>query len=139
MVQRLDPNSVSDLVLRAILLTGFVCLLRPNSYKSLTWDHVTFIPTVDAKGMVSMELVLRIPDCKSVGYAAALGGADRSVTLKEFAIPGLCVVRTLVALGMKMGLFELSLKQASQQGSFIVKTGFSFRQSGVGSSRPQRQ
>ena len=114
MVQRLDPSSVADLVLKTILLTGFTCLLRPNSYQLLTWDHVTFVASVDVMGIVIMEVVVRVLDIKSVGYVVALGGVDISVTLKEFSVPELCVVRTLVVLSMKMNAFELSLKPACQ-------------------------
>ena len=43
MVQMLDPLSVADLVLRTMMLTGFTCFLRPNSYHQLKFRDLTFL------------------------------------------------------------------------------------------------
>lgn len=121
MVQTLDPSSVSDLVLRAILLAGFTCLFRPNSYQLLKWRDVSFAAELDVEGNIHVEMVIDVPDSKAVAYAAALGGASRSVKLKEFVNRDLCVVRTCVALADKMGAFDLSLAEACLQLRFVVK------------------
>ena len=121
MVQILDPTSVADLVLRAILLIGFTCLFRPNSYQSLKWKDVTFSAVVDVDGNLRVEAVVTVPDTKSVAYAAALGGTSRKVKLKEFSIRDLCGVRTLVALGNKMGAFDRDLADACRHKRFVVK------------------
>ena len=116
MVQLLDPMSVSDLVLRAVMLTGFACLFRPNSYQALKWRHVTFQAHVDEEGNLHVEVVVVVPDTKSVDYAAALGGKG-----KEFEVRELCVVRTLVALAVKMGVLDLELREACRKQRFVVK------------------
>ena len=85
MVQMLDPTSISDLVLRAIILTGYTCLFRPNSYQSLRWEHLTFTAEVDGLGNLKVEAIVDVPDDKSVAFAAAGGGESRKVKLKEFA------------------------------------------------------
>ena len=121
MVQMLDPLSVSDMVLRAVVLIGFTCLFRPDSYQELKWRHVTFQAHVDEEGDLRVEVVVVVPDIKSVGYAAALGGVGRSVKLKEFEVRELCGVRTLVALAMEMGVLELDLLKACREQSFVVK------------------
>ena len=121
MVQMLDPLNVADLVLRAVMLTGFTCLFRPNSYQSLRWRHVTFEAHVDEEGNLHVEVVLAVPDSKSVGYAAAIGGLGRSVKLKEFEVRDLCVVRTLVALAVKIGVLDLDLTEACRKQRFAVK------------------
>ena len=121
MVEMLDPLSVSNLVLRAVLLVGFTCLFRPNSYQGLKWQHVTFQAHVDEEGELRVEVVIVVPDIKSVGYATALGGVGRSVKLKEFEVRELCAVHTLVALAVKMGVLELDLLEACMQQSFVVK------------------
>ena len=121
MVQFLDPMSVSDLVLRAVMLTGFTCLFRPNSYQALKWRHVTFEAHIDEEGNLHVEVVVVVPDTKSVGYAAALGRLGRSVKLKEFEVRELCVVRTLVALAVKMGVLDLDLPKACRKQRFVVK------------------
>ena len=141
MVQMLDPTSVSDLILRAILLAGFTCLFRPNSYQLLKWRHVSFSAELDVDGKLHVEVVIAVPDSKSVAFAAALGGASRSVKLKEFlnrdlclvrtlvvlsnkmgvSNRDLCLVRTLVILSNKMGVLDLSLAEACLQQRFVVK------------------
>ena len=121
MVQMLDPTSVSDLVLRAILLVDFTCLFRPNSYQLLKWRDVSFSAEVDADGKLHVEVVIAVPYTKSVAFAAALGGASRSVKLKEFSNRELCLVRTLVVLSNKIGVLDLSLEQACLQQRFVVK------------------
>ena len=121
MVQMLDPTSVSDLILRAILLAGFTCLFRPNSYQLLKWRHVSFSAELDVDGKLHVEVVIAVPDSKSVAFAAALGGASRSVKLKEFSNRDLCLVRTLVVLSNKMGVLDLSLAEACLQQRFVVK------------------
>ena len=121
MVQMLDPTSVTDLVLRAILLAGFTCLFRPNSYQLLKWRHVSFSAEVGVDGDLHMEMVIVVPDSKSVAFAAALGGASRCVKLKEFPKRDLCVVRTFVVLSNKMGVLDLSLADACLRQRFVVK------------------
>ena len=121
MVQILDPTSVADLVLRNILLIGFTCLLRPNSYQLLKWRHVTFTAEVDVGGNLQVEVVVVVPDTKSVAYAAAVGGLSRTVKLKEFTIRDLCGVRTLLVLANKMGVLERDLVDACLHKSFVVK------------------
>ena len=68
-----------------------------------------------------MEVVIEIPDSKSVAYAAAQGRPNRVVKLKEFTLRELCVVRTLVALGVKMGVFDRALEDACIQQRFVFK------------------
>ena len=121
MVEMLDPLSVADLVLRAIILTGFTCFFRSNSYQLLTWKDVCFTSYLDPDGNIHVEVVVVVPDTKAVAYGAALGGGPRKVKLEEFNVRELCVVRTLVALGMKMGVFDLDMEAACLQQSFVVK------------------
>ena len=64
---------------------------------------------------------MEVPNSKSIAYGAALGGGPRKVKLEEFNVRELCVVRTLVALGMKMGVFDLDVKAACLQQRFVVK------------------
>ena len=68
-----------------------------------------------------MEVVIVVPHSKAVAFAAALGGASRSVKLKEFPNRDLCGGRTLVVLSNKMGVFYLSLADACLQQRFVVK------------------
>ena len=68
-----------------------------------------------------MEMVIAVPDSKSVAFAAALGGASRSVKLKKFPNRDLCVVRTFVVLANKMGDLDLSLADACLRQRFVVK------------------
>ena len=64
---------------------------------------------------------MEVPDSKSVAYGAALGGGPRKVRLQEFNVRELCVVRTLVALGMKMGVFDRDMEAACLHQRFVVK------------------
>ena len=121
LVHLLDPCSVFDLVLRAIILTGFTCLFRPNSHQSLKWKDITFEAVVDGDGNLVMEVVIVVPDSKAVAYGAAQGRPNRVVKLREFALRELCVVRTLVALGLKMGVFDRGFEAACIQQRFVVK------------------
>ena len=115
----MDPLSVMDLVLRAMLLTGFTCFFfRPNSYHTLRWRDLTF---KDEFGNLRVVVVVAVPDSKSTGYAAALGGKARHVKLVEFGVRELCVVRSLVALGMKLGVFDLDLRGACTKLCCTVK------------------
>ena len=68
-----------------------------------------------------MEVSVAVPDLKMVAYAAAIGGVSRRVKLCEFAPRELCVVRTLVALGVKLGVFDLDLRGACEQRQFVVQ------------------
>ena len=68
-----------------------------------------------------MVVVVAVPDSKSAVYVVALGGLARHVKLMEFGVMELCVVRSLVALGMKMGVFDLDLPGACAKRRFMVK------------------
>ena len=122
LVQTLDPMSVPDLVLRATILMGFTCFLRPNSFHELRWRDLTFDASLDEAGDLHLEVVVSVPDLKMVAFAAAIGGVSRKVKLCEFAPRELCVVRTLVALGVKLGVFDLDLKGACGQRRFVVRS-----------------
>lgn len=106
LVQQLDPRSVADLILRAVILVGFSCLFRPNSYQLLRWRHVTFETRKDADGSYHLEVLVTVPDNKAVVYAAAVGGVGRTVRLKEFHTLEFCAARTLYAVALKMGIFD---------------------------------
>ena len=121
MIEVLDPLSVADLVLRAIILTGFTCFFRSNSYQLLKWKDLTFTTYLDPNGDLHVEVVVDVPDMKAVAYGAALGGVGRKVKLEEFHVRDLCVVRTLVAVGVKMGVFDLDMKEACLQQRFVVR------------------
>ena len=121
MVEMLDPLSVADLVLRAIILTGFTCFFRANSYQLLTWKDLTFTSYIDTEGNLHVEVVVDVPDIKAVAFGAALGGVARKVKLEEFHVRDLCVVRTLVALGAKMGVFDRDMEEACLQQRFVVR------------------
>lgn len=68
-----------------------------------------------------MEVVVSVPDIKSVGFAAALGGQARQVKLCEFAPRELCIVRSLVTLGMKLDVFDKKLNEACKERRFVVR------------------
>ena len=121
MVEMLDPLSVADLVLRAIILTGFTCFFRSTNSQSLTWKDVCFTSYLDPDGNIHVEVVVEVLDSKAVASGAALGGGPRKVKLEELNVKELCVVRALVALGMKMGVFDLDMEAACLQQSFVVK------------------
>lgn len=121
MVQMMDPLSVADLVLRTTILIGFTCFIRPNSYHQLKFGDLTFPADNDENGNLRIEIVVAVPDSKSVAYAAAVGGLARKVKLQEFGIRDLCAVRTLVALGQKLGVFDCDFREACDKCRFVVK------------------
>ena len=117
----MDPLSVMDLVLWAMFLTGFTCFFRPNSYHILRWRDLTFKADKDEFGNLRVVVEVAVPNSKSVAYAAALGVQARHVKLVEFGVRELCLVRSLVALGMKLGVFDLDLRKACTKLCFMVK------------------
>ena len=117
----LDPLGVADLVLRALLLTGFTCLFRPNSYHRLKWRYLSFLAEKDEDGILRIEETVSVLDSKAVAYASALEGLARRVTLFEFGIRDLCAVRTYVALGKKLGVFDYDLRETCKKYRFVVK------------------
>ena len=77
LVQTLDPTSFADFVFKAVLLVGFTCFLRPNSFQELRWMDLTFEATLDEAGDLHVEVLVSVPDLNVVENNAALGGASR--------------------------------------------------------------
>lgn len=122
LVLSLDPTGIGDLVLKVMFLAGITCFLRPNSYHLFKWKHLEFGVFEGEEGDLKVDILLSVPDLKSVAYASAVGGGLRTVGLREFAIPDLCVVRHIVALETKMGVFDSDLHAACADKRFVVKT-----------------
>lgn len=106
LLSMLDPLSVSDLVLRGVVLVGFLCLFRANSYQLLKWRDITFNEKIGEDGVVTIEVIVSVPDSKAVGYDGANGGVNRIVLLKEYHVREMCPVRVLVAIARKMRILH---------------------------------
>ena len=120
-MQTLGPLSVADLVLRAMLITGFTCFFRPNTDNSLKWSDLSFEAAVDEEVNVHVEVVVAVPNLKAMAYAVTVGGLARLVKLRKISLREMCVVRILVALEVKMGVFDLELRGACERRRFVVK------------------
>lgn len=121
LIQTLDPCCLGDLVLGNMLLMGITCFLRLNSYHALRWRHLIFSSSVGPEGDLHVDILVSVPDLKAVAYVAALGGMAKKVRLFEFALREMCVVRSLVALGVKMGVFDTNLREAVDKQRFVLK------------------
>ena len=66
LVQTLDPTSFGDLVFKGVLLVGFICFFRPNSFQELRWRDLTFEATLDKVGDLNVEVLVSVPDVKVV-------------------------------------------------------------------------